>query len=92
MINGERVDLRNSILCLREICAEQARRIIGKKIAIPSDLSVHLQALSVNVRNSCESLSPKPKGFRRVTPLRVSATTLKFQVFASEPCGTLTSA
>src|SRR5215216_57901 len=91
-IDGEGMNLINPVTCYRDHCARRAGRITAQKIAIPSDLSVHLRALSENVRNSCESLSPKSKGLWRARPLRASTTTLKFQAYVSEPCGTLSDA
>jgi hypothetical protein len=91
------MNLINPIMCFRDYLTGRAGRMTAQKvpipkIAIPSDLSVHLQALSVNVRNSCESLAPKSKGLWRVRLLRASTTTLKFQAYVSEPCGTLSDA
>jgi hypothetical protein len=88
MNNREGIGSGNLISCLKRAGQARASGIAGKKIAIPSDLSVHLLAFSVNVRNPCEFQSPKPKGFRRMRLFRASATTLKFQANADEPCGT----
>jgi hypothetical protein len=80
MNSGEIMDAGTLASRLNECCRVQAGRIAGEKKAIPSDLSVRFQALSINVRNPCEFQSPKSKGFRRVRFFRISATTLKFQI------------
>jgi hypothetical protein len=61
-------------------------KISGKNKAIPSDLSVRLPALSVNVGNPCGFPPPESKGPWRLRLFRISATTPKFHAPVNTSC------
>jgi hypothetical protein len=68
----------------------EMNKVSGKKIAIPSDPKIRLQALSVMQDVLANIQYQKPEDSWRVRLLRASTITPKFRFHVAAPCGTAT--